>query len=305
MPHFACFDHHGKSEGYLSSLPKWNWFRHDENQPDKLDLVLTDHAILGRAGQLEDFRQQDTRLFFCYPHAARPNLVNDVVPEWDGITAHFVPAEGHVDVMRAYGYKKPIHVVGWHLCPLRPFSPRKLRRVLFAPIHPRCADVDQFANREAFLQLVDLALRGHIFLTVRYIKSLEESGLERVDHARIEYNPGQLTPCWDAIDNADLVVGHQTFAWLAVARGVPTVKFGTEIPTHLMTEPVQYARHWKAYQPLLAYPLDLLQTDDPLEMLQQSAAGHEAVDAWRHRMIGQPFDSDKFTQILQNYLEGE
>lgn len=304
MPSYVIFDHQGKAETYLQGLPAWNWLC-EANEPHRVDFVLTDHAILGRANILREFKRFGTRRFFVYPHSARPNIVNDIADEWDGIDAHFIAASGHVEIMRSYGYKKPLHVVGWHLCPINNFQMREtLRTVLFAPIHPRCADVDKDVNRAVFDRLKTIALAGDVLLNVRYYRSLEESGITQIVHPNIKYRRGKLKPDWSQIDEADIVVAHQTFAWLAVARGIPTVMMAEDLPTHLMTDPIRYAKNWDLYKDLLRFPLDILDCGphETLDMLKRAQKRSKDVDEWKQRMIGFQFDQGQFINTLKGYL---
>jgi hypothetical protein len=279
----------------------------------KVDFVLTDHATSSRIAWLADYAGAGCGNIFVYPHTARPNLVNDITPEYQGVTAHFVSAGGHVDVMRAYGYEKPLHVVGWSLCPIEPFRAREQpRNVLFAPIHERCAEIDKRENQKAFRRLVKLVEKGLIHLTVRYYKAevgtgLAGSGLERYEHPEIEYYQiEQLEPDWEQIDQADLVVSHQTYAWMAVARGVPTVMFGRDIPPHLVPkekEPV-FAKHWDDYRKLMEYPYDINSAPEAKiwSLFERAVNDDKEIADWKQRMIGEPFDDEAYVNALEGYL---
>ena len=314
MPEFIIYNHQCKGNAYVRALWDRGYRRNcHNNRPQLVDFILTDHANTTRIGWLKDFALCGTNKFFVYPHTARPNLVNDITPEFEGVTAHFVAAPGHVDVMRAYGYEKSLHVVGWSLCPIQPFRPREApRKVLFAPIHERCAKIDKEANLKAFRRLVKLAEEGKIHLTVRYYKAekgsgLAGSGLEEYRHPEIEYHQIEnLEPDWEEIDQADVVVSHQTFAWMAVARGVPTVMFGSDIPAHLvpMRQPETYAQHWSSYRRMLAYPYDLTEAAPSrvMGMLRRAVQDDREIRDWKQRMIGEAFDDDAFVSALEGYL---
>lgn len=313
MPEFLIFNHQNKGNALILAL--WNrGYRRAgiSSQVHKVDFILTDHAMKidtnARVGNLTDYALAGVDRFFVYPHTARPNVINDIVGEYEGITAHFVSAPGHVDVMRAYGYDKPLHVIGWSLCPIGKFRAcESPQNILFAPIHGRCAKVDHEANQKTFERLVELAKAGFIHLTVRYYRTLELSGLYEIDHPGITYHGIEdLALDWEQIDQADVVVGHQTFAWLAVARGIPTVMFGEDIPPHLvpMGKGELYPRNWEKYRRLMAYPYDLL-TCDPgktLELLYRAAASDRDIVDWKRRMIGEPFNPDAFVDIIEGYL---
>ena len=305
MREFVVFNHQGKANRLIEALqvagytvsPSMTNYR-------GVRFALTDYAAWGRASQLRRIQRQGVHAFFVYPHSARPNLITDVEPEWDGISAQFVTAPGHVEILQSYGYPKPLHVVGWILCKQREFKPRaQARNVLFAPIHPRCDEVDKMVNRKAFMILSGLAKRDAIRLTVRYIINLEGSGLERVTHPNISYVEGKMNNSYDQIDNADVVVGHNTLAYISVARGVPTVMMADrDIPEHWLKHPTIFARTWKKYADKMAYPLDILRTSNPLKLLERAVKSDYGIQTWRKRMIGKPFDAKLFVKTLEGYL---
>lgn len=306
---YFVYDHQNKAKKIIEALNGGRFFRLECNDHFKgVRFVLTDTDILGRRYALERIRSKKVSLFFVYPHAARPNLVNDIHQEWPYVTAHFVVSEGHADVMRSFGYSRPLVPIGWSLCPQREFQPRPIaRNVLFAPIHPRCSKVDQDANRAAFQRLEKLAKNGDIILTVRFIRSLPDSGLERVDHPNIIYTNGHMNQAYDQIDNSDIVIAHQTFLYLAVARGVPSIGMAEAMPTHIQIKgkPVQWVKHWKKYADMIRFPYDILDcttSNEVLNMLNEAVAGNGKIYDWRKRMIGRPFRKDRFIAKLEAYL---
>lgn len=303
---FMAFNHQGKADRFLDALNHGGkYFLWDTNQYRLLKFILTDTDILGRRYKLDTMRQRGVGRFFVYPHAARPDLVNDIYKEWAHVTAHFVTSQGHVEVMEAFGYSRPLVPVGWTLCPIRDFQPKKdPRKVLFAPIHPRCSKVDQDVNRETFRRLERLARKDDIELEVRFIRSLSQSGLERIEHPNITYSAGVMNGDYRFLDEPDVVVGHQTVAWKAVARGTPTVMMAEDMPTHVQMrdKPVVWARNWKHYEHLLAYPLDILATRDTLGVLRRAVKSDCEIADWRRRMIGGPFRRDRFLAKLESFL---
>jgi len=123
---YMAFNHQGKANRFIETLNSGGFKQLDCFRRYKgVSFVLTDTDIGGRRYKLEHMRNSRVPRFFVYPHAARPDLVNDIFKEWAHTTAHFVSAQGHVEVMEAFGYSRPIEVVGWSLCPIKPFTPRK------------------------------------------------------------------------------------------------------------------------------------------------------------------------------------
>jgi hypothetical protein len=301
---YVAFDHQGKAAAYLQALDTIHQRTEIGGDPAP-DFVIADNDVRGTRSKLERLRRKGARYFFLYPHAARPNLANDIRSIWQHTTASFVAASGHKEIMQTYGYDKPIHVVGWHLCPIRPFAPREnVKNVLFAPIHPRCAEIDKQVNVAVFQKLYDLAKRNKITLTIRFIKSLEQSGLYGVNHPNVIYTEGELTPSWSQIDSADIVVAHQTFAYIAVARGVPTLMMAEDMPAHLVprANAVVNVRSWNKYSDRIAYPLDIMCSHNTFGMMGKAIVDDSEIAEWRSRMIGNAFDGNLFLEIIDDYL---
>ena len=304
---YTVFNHQNKGARYVEALTKYAEFEflEEDHRYQNLRFALTDNDIMGRQHKLAWLFRNGCRKFFVIPHTARPNIVADIMPGWEHTTAQFVVSQGHVEVMRRFGYSKPLHPVGWTMCPIKKYKPRPApRKVLFGPIHPRCSKVDQDVNAETFKRLYKLAKAGDIELTVRFINNLHQSGLQQVEHPNVTYTAGRMDQGYEQIDNADVVVGHQTFAWIAVARGVPTVMMAEDMPTHIqkIRKAVQYAPNWDKYADLLAYPLDILATKDTLNLLTRAVRDDKEIQDWRTRMIGTPFRARRFVEIIQSYL---
>jgi len=309
---FVVFDHQGKDGLFSRILESSGYcmvpYTYHGGYKRKLAFVLTDHDIMGRANSLSRIRRLGwSDRFFVYPHTARPNLTNDIRTAWEHTTAQFVVSQGHAEIMQRYDYPKPLHPIGWYLCEIKKFRPRSsVRKVLFAPIHPRNADCDKEVNARVYDILTGLAAKDEIDLKVRYIRSMQESGIKTViNHPNITYKSGAMDQDYSDIDGADIVIGHQTFAYMAVARGVPTVMMAERsLKTHIVPlgKPVETARHWDDYIDLLAYPHDILDAEDVMGLFNRVAGSDDDILDWRRRMIGDPFDPDKFVSILESYL---
>lgn len=260
------------------------------------DINFSDQAIYGRAEKLSNMRGR----VFIYPHSARPNVIFDIEKEPDVITAEFVVTEAHAEIMRMYGYKKPIHAIGWHLCEMKSFHKKDPVNILFAPIHPRNHDMDKKINKETF----NILRKLDINLTVRLIGEPEECGLRRAEYPNVVWTEGSLVPSVTQIDEADVVVAYETFAYLSVARGIPTVMFGEDMPTHLIPRdrPVKFPKHWYNYLAWMRYPLDI-RDGPPMKMLERAARSDEDIRGWRYRMIGEKMlEPDKLIRCVESYL---
>lgn len=302
---FVCFNHQSKANAYVTALEQRGYVLTSHERD--AGFALTDADIGGRRSQLDRLFEHSHARVFLYPHQARPNIWHVFFEEWPHITAQFVTAPGHVDVVRRIGFSKPVHAVGWSLCEMRPFQPRSsYRRVLFAPIHPNAngflSKLHKDINRAVFARLIDLVECGEIDLTIRYIHPLPLNGLE--EHPAVTYIEGQPDQSHAQIDEADVVIGHQTFAYIAVARGVPTVMMAEwEAPMYGNSpEKLIQAERWEEYRDLMMYPLDILAEDDTPALFARAIQSDAEIVDWRARMIGQPFDGGCFVDILEKYL---
>ena len=296
------WNHQGKADKLAEALSPKYTLDTDEGCRQRTRFLLTDNDVRGRVPQLERSRRLGVHSFFVYPHTARPSMINDNWPAWEGTTAQFVVNEYHAEVLRGYGYKKPLESIGWTLCPIRDFRPTRAREVLFMPIHPRNAPIDRKVNRQAFDKLAALATAGRINLTVRYVGDLIDNGIPKI--GGVTYIQGRMNQNFAEIDAADVVVGHQTAAWIAVARGVPTAMMAEDMPTHFRTYMNEYinTKSWDRVSRLFRYPLDILAEDDTMALLTRAARSDSEIADWRRRMIGEAFDPQKFVSIVERYL---
>jgi hypothetical protein len=302
---FTCFKHQGKENLLVEALKTKYEMMPCPVKENGCHFMLTDSDIGGRVSQMRRLIPRGCRRFFVYPHSARPSLINAHFPAWEGTTAQLVVNEYHAEVLRAYGYEKPIETMGWHLSPVRSFKPRDTKgravRVLFAPIHPRNADQDKRANKETFDRLYKHVLTGEIELTVRLIREIQESGLSHVKG--VTYSQGEMNQATDDMERADVVIGHQTFAWLAVAMGIPCVMFAEDMPTHFRVNNKYHdVPCWNSIYHLFRYPLDILCENDTMALLRRAARSDMEIRDWRRRMIGTPFNAREFVSKVEKYL---
>lgn len=297
---YFIFNHQGKADELVKALS--TKYEQVDRRAAIIDFVLTDNDVTGRVSQLDRLRANGAKFFFTYPHSGRVNLYADMYDTWRHTTAQFVTSDGHAEIMREYGYKKPLHVIGWYLCPIRPFEATTGINVLFAPIHPRMADMDRRVNLDAYNRLMPLHKSGAIKLTIRYLPPFEQNGIPRDD--AIRYVEGSLQPDWAGIDAADLVVAHQTFGYLAAARGKPLLGLGEHLPPHSLgvVSKIKTARNWDRYNHLVRYPFDISDYDDTAQIITRACAAGDETGAWRARMIGKSFDAGAFLGLIDNYM---
>jgi hypothetical protein len=300
-----CFNHQGKGQPYLSALFNAGF---TNARPYEAQVILIDIDNPGRVNPLRHSLKVGKSRLFIYPHSARPAIA------WDGLfkpsrytTAQFVCAPGHVDVLRSYGYEKPLHVTGWAYTPIKAFKPvESPRRVLFAPIHPTkrgfLSELDKKINAATFERLYRLAQSGEIDLSVRFIRGLANNGLTRRDG--VEYIEGNTDLNFDDAKSNDLVVSHQTYAYSCVALGIPVLMMSEETPPRNggSEETFTFVQSWDKYKDLIMYPLDILAEDDTLGLIRRACASDAEIADWRSRIIGEPFDPVKFVQTVRGYL---
>lgn len=307
MGRFFCFNHQGKADTLIRALIGRGWKM--TPKPDEATFILCDVDIPPHAKRLAAYHNAGQKVFL-YPHAARPNLFHD----FEGfkpsphITTSFVVSQGHVELLETIHKEHTYEVIGWFLCPVRPFQPRKqYRKVLFAPIHPNAdnslSEMDRGINHDTFETLLPLVRAGEIELTVRYIRDLAINGIRK--RPRINYLQVEPRVSYKEMDEADLVISHQTFAHLAVARGAPTIMMGEDNPPRVgspIRGDFRYAQSFENYKHLLMFPLDILAEKDTLGLFKRAMSSDAEIADWRRRMIGEPFKPNRFVDVLESYL---
>ena len=303
---FAIKPHQGKEKAYTAALIgagyKQNTYRYA-----RVDFALFDlESGGGGAGYFSPVTEKHERgvPILLYPHAARPMVQYDgIVEVFPHVRVMISIAEGHKQVMERFGFPVPVVACGWTLCKQKPFEAvREAKRVLFGPIHPNAngwlSEELQRVNRETYTRLRKWTKENGAELVIRHVHDLAKNGLNRIA-GDVKTVRGLPNGCTDEIDEADLVVGHQTFAYLAVARGKPTLMMAEDMtPTSgNSAEKLRRVAHWDAYRDLLRYPLDVLDPD--LDGTIDKALRGGYVDEWRELFIGTPFDAGKFVRTVE------
>ena len=250
--------------------------------------------------------------YFLYPHAARPMVQYDgcVKPRTD-CRAMFVSAPAGVKLMQTISYPCEVIEVGWSLTPIREFTPKpEAKNIVFAPIHPNhngwLSELDKELNRSAYSVLLQYAERHGSNIKVRFCGDIVNNGLDQeMAKADACVRWVQATPdsSYSDIVNADLVCSHQTFAYMSVALGVPTVMMGEDIPPRSgnREDGFRFVEHFPLYADYLQYPLDILDEDHD-ETIEMAISSGEAVADWKAEFIGKPFDGDLFVKSIEERL---
>lgn len=265
------------------------------SEPADVFLLDTDYNV-GAFARYWPLQERAGARIYLYTHGM------DAYIGWDGIwkprpvAGYLAMYPGAAEIMRRYGYPYPVEVIGWHYCEMRPFQPvRDLRRILFAPWHP---------HQNGYLYEPLKAYNARIFealvsdfpgveITVRYLHSLEENGLDVVPG--VHYIPGRADNSIQEIDATDLVVGVGTFARLALARGKPTIMFGQDLPPHesYRTGHFEAVKSWDKYREYMRYPYEW----DTLPGVELALEVEPVT--YKARFVGAPFDAQKFLQIME------
>ena len=307
----SVIDHQNKSRAYRDALAAAGYSMTERRLVNGLRFILTDAdwrwTVMANAAELHT-------PVFLYPHAARPMVQYDGCVTPQPVTAMFTQAEGGKRIMEKIGYPYPVEVSGWAFSEVRPFRHAKqIRKICYAPIHPNANGylnaVDKDLNRRTLARLVGWCQTNDARLSVRWIDSPEACGIPELKQLcaqlpdLVEAHKGKKNNSTDDMLTADLVVSHQTFAWIAVALGIPTVMMGEDVPPRSGNSEAGfcYVAHWDDYKTDLMYPLDIL-AGDPAEAIEKAASGSEAVEAWKQRLIGVPFDGPAFVKKLESYL---
>lgn len=307
---FALQPHQGKEQAYVEALQAAGWHKNTYYRaPVKFALYDLDSGR-GGVGWAESLRVYAERgvPFFLYPHAARPMVQYDgIIKVNPGVRCLFTHAAGGKQVLELFGFEKPVEVVGWSFCKIKPFQPSaQVKSVVFGPIHPNhngyLDKVDKEINAKAFDKIFAWCQKSGAKLIVRHLHAVEENGIPRKDD--VVYYRGSADQSTADIDQADLVVGHQTFAYLAVARGKPTLMMGENLPPRSgnSEDSFRYVQNWDKYKDLLMYPLDILQTRSVDKLIEKAVSSDEAIRTWRDLFIGKKFDSKLFVEKLESYL---
>lgn len=304
---FLFLDRQGKGLAFSQALRDRGW--RTTLYHERASFVLTDSDTPGRRIHLECARSYGagTHLF---PHSSRPILTWDfpIYSPWEHTQAQYVVNENHAEIMRMYGYSKPLHPVGWSYCEMRPFQPCfPPKKILFGPIHPVVStgwlsETDKKINRSVFQRLLKVFKCRYIELTVRYLGTLEQNGLWL--EPGVNFIQGSPELCTVEIDAADVVISHETLLYMAVAKGKgaiglaewETPRSGASKETYMLVE------HWDDYKDLVMFPYSILAEDDTFGMIERAARSDIDIAGWRERIIGQPFDADLFVHTLESYL---
>ena len=311
MLKFSYYPNRDKGDTYLNTLIESGLYEQTPRSANA-DFILSDYE--GRCPtNIADILKQG-KCAFIYPHAALTFISYDgMYPSNLGITGNFVPSWGQRKVMWQYGYKCPVYPVGWSYSPILPFKPNKEDqiRILFAPNHSISTSRRRFAsqywdkrwwqNMETFNKLIYVP---NSTLTVYYSGDIcKDNNLLNLKD-RVTYIKSDLSvkKSVEMIGSGqfDLVVGFDTFAWIAVAMGVPTIFFGRDLQWEGV---LGKAKHWNDYKDFIHYPYDILDPEFTTDDFYEALRTDTKIVQWKEAFIGPSFDKNIFLNHIQMALE--
>lgn len=251
------------------------------------DVFLIDHMSVNDGHRRYiDYCNRQRIPVVHYPHGGGVAVEYDgIVPTDADIAFHMVHAPGHVEVMERFGYPHRLEVIGWDYTPIVPHTPTAGNRILFAPQHPwgdgRTLEKERVEeNRRAYEKFYKLDCEK----AVRFIGAPAPNGITKAEGVRLI--TGVLDNSYTDILAADVVIGHGTFAFMAVALGKPTVMIERAVG---VSPGCQVPAHWDSYEARLRFPFN---TDDgPLdEVVEAARCGGPELDEWKAAFIGEPMD---------------
>ena len=311
MLKFAYYPNRDKGEVYLNTLLESGLYEQTPRAANA-DFLLSDYE--GRCPSDISSILKRGKCAFIYPHAALTFISYDGMYRSDlGVTGNFVPSYGQRKVMWQYGYKCPVYLAGWSYSPVLPFKPIKDNpiRILFAPNHSILTSRRRFSssywdkkwgqNKDVFNKLVRVPNSS---LTVYHSGDIyKDNNLPKLPD-KITYIKSDLSikKSVEMIGSGeyDLVVGFDTFAWIAIAMGVPTVFFGQDLQWEGV---LGKAKHWNDYKDFIHYPYDILDPKFTTSDLYEALRSDTKIIQWKEAFIGHPFDKNNFLGHIHLALE--
>ena len=255
----AIRDHQNKSAGLMDAIRRSHKLEYAP-PGHYADVLLIDHDATDYYKKYIDVYKEIGAKVYLYPHGATAHLAWDGVwPVYDKVDGYLAMSEGQAETMRRYGYPKPVKVTGWHWCEQKAFKPAQGRKVLYAPIHVLGNGFIHADVRDMNTLVMERLCQLDIQLKVRYVGELDACGIEVVND--VEYVKGNADNSYRDIDQSDFVVSFGTFAYLAIARGKPTMMYRQEIPYFdgHSAETVKEAESWELYGDYMEYPINVLE----------------------------------------------
>jgi len=226
-----------------------------------------------------------------YPHAPVPPWWYDgieSIPKY--VSCIFVVGEAQKEAMKVIAPHANVRVCGFPWAEQLPFQNGKIKKILFAPIHPSKRAIRPEA-REANMRILSAlcSLKGYD-IWCRTVGDRNMQGIKEVSN--IQYITGSTDGSYVDIDSCDLVIAEGTYMFMAVARGKPVIGINQRIANSFNCE-TSFPKQWDKYGHLFAYPVDF--DDAPLPELIDRARENQV--QWKKRCMPE-FNPKSFSEMV-------
>lgn len=306
--YFYCMNNKDAANDYVLALLGSGYIQ--TKSISRSDFLLIDNEHGG--ARFEKIKYYCERIpVFIYPHTPYSYWL------WDGlytplpVACNFVVGDGAVNGMIAYGYPYRVEAVGFTGCKVSPFRKTSGKRLLFAPAHPfgdgKHASIKAGENQFNAAKFIAGHCEYFDSVTVRYSGTIQSNGLECfggtsaiMKHVEIYKNANIREEATKDILNSDIVISCNTFGYLAVASGTPSVLYGykgEDVGGRAGT-----VKNYALYKHHYEYPMQL-EDMSILEILGVREKESPAVGEWKRDNIGENFNAEKFVSVIREYVK--
>ena len=301
MKTFFCQQNRDKADSYIKALLEAGY--EETKDVEEADFVILDHNWGWR---IMKYLRVSGKPIFMMLHGLRGSMF------WDGRykiypieRCYFVPAKGYVNMFKEGGYPAEIKSVGFSWCKVKPFQETTMKNILFAPIHPDNNGYNNTPehanlNKRVWDILKKYAQEYSITVYNKFDENLDD-GVSKEDGVNYVNSTLSIDGAINMIDQADIVISFDTFAFLSVARGKPT----------MMMDEFQYppnkgrkrSVYWKIYEKKYMYPYRFLNVPgDPISNMLKCVKDGSSIQEWKDNFIGNNFDKTLFINTIKEKL---
>lgn len=275
------------------------------------DFLLIDHEHKGE--RFETIKTLVEKMpVFIYPHVPYAYWIWDGIYEPLKVSCNFVESEGAAMGMKSYRYPARVEVVGFTGCEVQSFKPTNGTNLLFAPAHLLSSGgygypTDGFYKKtQQIAEFLAYNINRFSSVIVRYSGDLRQCGLGCFEGsgAVLQNIEPYKTPnirqiALAEIDKADIVISCNTFGYLSIARGKPTLLYGyKDLPPGSLCGVVKSYEKYKVHYDFPLYIEDMT-VADILDMRLFECA---RISEWKRINIGTDFDADKFLEVVREFV---